>query len=127
MTKVLIAAAWPYASGPRHLGHAAGAYLPADVVARYHRLADDDVLFVTEGEDRSAFCPDEGRSLPDRYVQGRCPHCGQTDARGDQCDGCGSTLDPDDLLDPTCRRCGAAAVFRPLRQLFLRLDLLQPH
>ena len=47
MSRILIAAAWPYASGPRHLGHVAGAYLPADIVARYHRLAGDDVLFVS--------------------------------------------------------------------------------
>jgi methionyl-tRNA synthetase len=174
----------------------AGAYLPADIVARYHRLAGDDVLFVsgsdqhgtpitvaaeregvpphvfadrqheriaasferlgisfdrytrtgtalhadvvqrlfcrlvdrgfvTEGQERAAFCPREHRSLPDRYVVGSCPRCGRADARGDQCDGCGSTLDPDQLVSPTCRRCGAAATFRPLRQLFLRLDLLQ--
>src|SRR5438876_7150631 len=45
--RVLIAGAWPYASGPRHLGHVAGAYLPADILARYHRLAGDDVLFVS--------------------------------------------------------------------------------
>src|SRR5438093_7034922 len=45
--RVLIAVAWPYASGPRHLGHLAGCYLPADIVARYHRLAGDDVLMVS--------------------------------------------------------------------------------
>ncbi|HEV8421141.1 MAG TPA: class I tRNA ligase family protein, partial [Actinomycetota bacterium] len=45
--RVLIAVAWPYASGPRHLGHVAGCYLPADIVARYHRLAGDDVLMVS--------------------------------------------------------------------------------
>jgi len=44
---VLIAAAWPYASGPRHLGHLAGVYVPADVAARWHRLRGDDVLFVS--------------------------------------------------------------------------------
>ena len=44
---VLIGVAWPYASGPRHLGHLAGAYLPADVAARYHRLAGDRVLLVS--------------------------------------------------------------------------------
>jgi hypothetical protein len=44
---VLIGVAWPYASGPRHLGHLAGAYLPADVAARHHRLAGDRVLLVS--------------------------------------------------------------------------------
>jgi methionyl-tRNA synthetase len=45
--RVLIAVAWPYASGPRHLGHVAGCYLPADIVARYHRLVGDEVLMVS--------------------------------------------------------------------------------
>jgi len=195
--RVLIAVAWPYASGPRHLGHVAGAYLPADIVARYHRLAGDEVLmvsgsdqhgtpitvaaeraglppstfadreheriaasfgrlgiafdlytkthtdlhartvqrlflglhrngYVEEGPQPAAGCPREERSLPDRYVEGRCPRCGAPDARGDQCDACGQTLEAEELVDPRCRRCGAAAQFRDLRQLFLRLDLLQP-
>ncbi len=44
---ILVAVAWPYASGPRHLGHLAGAYLPADIFARYHRLAGNKVLMVS--------------------------------------------------------------------------------
>jgi methionyl-tRNA synthetase len=194
---VFIGVAWPYASGPRHLGHLAGAYLPADVAARYHRLAGDRVLLVSgsdqhgtpitvaaeraglspaaladreheriaatfaragisfdhytrtatrrhhavtqelfgrlharglvaEATQPAAFCPREGRSLPDRYVEGTCPSCGAPDARGDQCDACGRTLDPEELGAPRCRRCGGPAELRPLRQLFLRLDRLQP-
>src|SRR5919106_3829710 len=45
--RILVAVAWPYASGSRHLGHVAGAYLPADIFARYHRLAGNDVLMVS--------------------------------------------------------------------------------
>ena len=45
--RVLVAVAWPYASGSRHLGHLAGAYLPADIYARYQRLAGNDVLMVS--------------------------------------------------------------------------------
>ena len=45
--KILVAVAWPYASGSRHLGHLGGAYLPADVFARYHRAVGDDVLMVS--------------------------------------------------------------------------------
>ncbi|HYN17079.1 MAG TPA: methionine--tRNA ligase [Actinomycetes bacterium] len=194
---VLIGVAWPYASGPRHLGHLAGAYLPADIAARHHRLAGDRVLLVsgsdqhgtpitvaaeraglspavladreheriaasfaragisfdhytrtatrrhhavtqdlfsrlhrrglvTEATQPAAFCGREGRSLPDRYVEGTCPACGAAGARGDQCDACGRTLDPEELGAPRCRRCGGPAALRPLRQLFLRLDLLQP-
>ena len=44
---VLVAVAWPYASGSRHLGHLAGAYLPADVFARFQRLAGNEVLMVS--------------------------------------------------------------------------------
>jgi methionyl-tRNA synthetase len=193
---VLIGAAWPYASGPRHLGHLAGAYLPADVIARAGRLLGHDVLFVSgsdehgtpitvaaeragrtpaahaaeqheriaaelasvgvsfdhygrttspvhrrtvqdvfarlyaagaidEAEQLAAWCPGEGRSLPDRYVEGTCPSCGAADARGDQCDECGRSLDPDELVAPRCRVCGGGAQLRPQRQLLLRLDRLQ--
>ena len=44
---ILVAVAWPYASGSRHLGHVAGAYLPADIFARYHRIAGNRVLMVS--------------------------------------------------------------------------------
>jgi len=45
--KILVAVAWPYASGPRHLGHVAGPGVPSDIFARYHRLRGDDVLMVS--------------------------------------------------------------------------------
>ena len=45
--KILVAVAWPYANGDLHIGHLAGAYLPADIFARYHRLAGNDVLMVS--------------------------------------------------------------------------------
>jgi methionyl-tRNA synthetase len=45
--KILVAPAWPYGSGPRHIGHVAGFAVPADVFARYHRLKGDDVLMVS--------------------------------------------------------------------------------
>src|SRR5688500_7084479 len=48
---VLIGAAWPYASGPRHVGHLAGAFLPADVIARAGRLLGHDVLFVSGSDE----------------------------------------------------------------------------
>jgi ubiquinone/menaquinone biosynthesis C-methylase UbiE len=92
-----------------------------EVFGRLHRRG-----LVYEATAESAWCPIEGRSLPDRYVEGICPACAAPDARGDQCDVCGRTLDPVDLGSPRCRRCGAAATFRPLRQLFLALDRLQP-
>ena len=44
--------------------------------------------------------PSTGRTLPDRYIEGTCPICGYTGARGDQCDNCGNQLDPIDLINP---------------------------
>ena len=46
MAKILVCVAWPYASGPRHLGHAVSTFIPADVVARFHRMKGDEVLMV---------------------------------------------------------------------------------
>ena len=46
MTRILVAVAWPYASGPRHIGHSVSTFIPADVFARYHRMKGDDVLMV---------------------------------------------------------------------------------
>ena len=45
--RILVAVAWPYANGPLHLGHLAGAYLPADIFARYHRAKGNEVLMVS--------------------------------------------------------------------------------
>ena len=45
--RIFIGVAWPYANGPAHLGHLAGAYLPADIFARYHRRRGNDVLMVS--------------------------------------------------------------------------------
>jgi methionyl-tRNA synthetase len=193
---VLVAVAWPYANGPLHLGHLAGAYLPADVFARYHRIAGDAVLMVsgsdahgtpitvraeTEGvtprevverfhpeflryweelgisfdlftttmtdnhrdvtqevfrgladrgflERRTTeqyFDPEAGRFLPDRYVEGTCPRCASPQARGDQCDACGATLDPIDLVDPRSKLTGAVPVRRETEHWFLLLSRLE--
>jgi methionyl-tRNA synthetase len=49
--RIFIGVAWPYASGSRHLGHVAGAYLPADIFARYHRLKGNEVLMVSGSDE----------------------------------------------------------------------------
>ena len=189
---ILVAVAWPYASGSLHLGHLAGAYLPADIFARYHRLAGNKVLMVSgsdghgtpitvradqegvtpqaivdryhpeicgywdsvgisfdlftttltenhrqvtwdifrahrargtivEGESLQFYDPEAERFLPDRYVEGTCPHCGYDQARGDQCDNCGRTLDPTDLLNPRSRLSGATPLQKSTKHWFLRL------
>ncbi|MBA3449686.1 MAG: methionine--tRNA ligase [Chloroflexia bacterium] len=193
---ILVAVAWPYASGPRHLGHVAGSVMPADIFARYHRMAGNNVLMVsgsdmhgtpiTVAADRlgesarelaernhlgiaesfrrlglsydlytttltpihyrvtqdfftrlleqgylfqdtqpAMYDPQAQRFLPDRYVEGTCPHCGFPDARGDQCDNCGRTLDPVDLIDPRSKLSGATPETRETTHFFLDLPKLQ--
>lgn len=190
-TPILVAVAWPYASGSRHLGHLAGAYLPADVFARYQRLAGNDVLMVSgsdvHGTPITVRADDEGvtptdivdryhneflrhwdelgiswdlftttgtenhqqvtqdmflrqlenghidkrvseqffdaeaqRFLPDRYVEGTCPHCGYEDARGDQCDNCSRTLDATELGDPRSKLSGATPELRETEHFHYR-------
>ena len=72
-----------------------------------------------------AYCAQCVRYLPDRYVEGTCPHCGNTRARGDQCDACGRTLDPQDLLEPRCAICGATPEFRESEHFFLKLSAFE--
>ena len=187
----MVAVAWPYASGSRHLGHLAGAYLPADIYARYQRLAGNDVLMVSGSDahgtpitvradsegvtpaeivDRyhAEFCrqweavgiswdlytttstpnhaavtqdmflrqleggfidkrvseqfydPVKKRFLPDRYIGGTCPHCGYGKARGDQCEDCGRTLDPEELLEPRSKLSDAEPELRPTEHFHFR-------
>jgi len=194
--RILVAVAWPYANGSLHLGHIAGAYLPADIFARYHRIIGDDVLMVsgsdTHGTPITVRADNEGRTpqevvdqfhpeflrywrelgisfdlfthtgtenhaavthdiflrlmehgyiykgttsqfydpqarrfLPDRYVEGTCPHCGYEKARGDQCDNCGRTLDPEHLIDPRSRMSGATPETRDTEHYFLKLSAFQ--
>lgn len=76
----------------------------------------------------SPYCPTDRRFLPDRYVEGTCPHCGYPSARGDQCDNCGRTLDPVDLIEPRCKLCGSKESkleIRSTEHFFLDLPKLQ--
>ncbi len=193
--RVLVAVAWPYAAGLRHIGHAA-AYVPSDVFARYHRLRGNDVLMVSgtdehgtpvmviaddegvsprEAADKyneltrndlrhlgisydlftrtttgnharvvrdlfrtlyehgfifeqtmlGAFSSRTGNTLPDRYIEGTCPICGFTHARGDQCDNCGNQLDPIDLIEPRSKIDGTTPEFRETSHLFLDLPVFR--
>jgi methionyl-tRNA synthetase len=201
MQKILVAPAWPYAAGKRHLGHVVGFAVPADIFARYHRLKGNDVLMVSGTDehgtpvmvtaDREGVSPHEiaerynrliredlrdlgitydcftrtttqnharvttdvfrtlyqhgcliekttlgafsastGNTLPDRYIEGTCPICGYTEARGDQCDNCGNQLDPTDLINPRSIIDGTTPEFRETKHLFLDLpkfaDRLRP-
>jgi len=68
-----------------------------------------------------AFDPASGRTLPDRYIEGKCPICGFPDARGDQCDNCGNQLDPIDLINPHQRGSDAPVEFRETEHFFFDL------
>ncbi|MDD4859664.1 MAG: methionine--tRNA ligase [Dehalococcoidales bacterium] len=194
--RIFIGVAWPYASGPLHLGHVAGAYLPADIFARYHRTKGNEVLMVSGSDQHGtpitlaaeqrgitpaaladgnhkiflnsweklgisfdlftttetanhaavsqdifltlrkkgfiyedtvlqAYCPNCQRFLPDRYIEGVCPVCKATGARGDQCEACGKPLNANELLQTHCRICGKAPVFKESKHYFLKLSALQ--
>ena len=87
-------------------------------------LALDAAGFVEERGIDQIWSPGDGRFLPDRYVQGVCPHCGGN-ARGDQCDVCSTPLDPTDLVDPRSAISGASGLeVRTSRHLFLRQSAL---
>ncbi len=71
------------------------------------------------------YCDQDGRFLADRYVEGTCPNCGFEQARGDQCDNCGRTLDPQDLIGMACKLCGSEPEIRETEHFFLRLSAFE--
>jgi methionyl-tRNA synthetase len=188
-----ITAALPYANGPKHIGHLAGAYIPADLYARYLRLKRKDVVFVCGSDEHGTaianqamkegttpraiidkyhelikYCFDKlnisfdiyhrtsepihhqtaqdfftnlndkgifeeqeseqyydeqaGAFLADRYIVGTCPVCANDNAYGDQCEKCGSSLSPDDLIDPRSTLSGDKPVKRMTKHWYLPLD-----
>jgi methionyl-tRNA synthetase len=98
----------------------------------HERTVDGIFLALLEGgfiERRTAdaaYCPTHRRFLPDRYLEGTCPHCGFEKARGDECDHCGRPLEPKQLGHPRCALDGTPAEFRPSEHFYLELDRLQP-
>ena len=75
---------------------------------------------IEERVDKMVFSIDDGRFLPDRYVEGTCPHCQYDKARGDQCDNCGRLLDPTDLINPYSAVSGSRNLeVRDTRHLYL--------
>ena len=193
---ILVCVAWPYVNNAPHLGHIAGMNMPADIFARYHRLAGNNVAMVSgsdmHGTPTALRATDEGvtpeeiagryheiwsrcfeqmgfsydiyththtdhhrdvvhdmfrvldekglfyeasqsmpyslteqRFLSDRFVEGTCPHCGFEDARGDQCDNCGRTLDPSDLINIRSKRDGSTPEFRDTKHLLFKLSEFQ--
>ncbi|MFA5862327.1 MAG: methionine--tRNA ligase [Candidatus Thermoplasmatota archaeon] len=82
--------------------------------------------FIEKRPMTAPFDPQAKRFLPDRYVEGECPHCHFPDARGDQCDNCGRTLDPHELMKPRSKLTGTPPEYRETSHYFLLLDKLQP-
>ncbi|MFP4645895.1 MAG: methionine--tRNA ligase [Candidatus Woesearchaeota archaeon] len=99
----------------------------------HHRITQDLFKkvrtngYVKQDTVTQPFCKTCNSFLADRFITGTCPHCGYEDARGDQCDGCGKLLDPQELIDPKCKADGSTPEFRETEHLFLELDKLQPY
>jgi methionyl-tRNA synthetase len=195
--RILVTSALPYANGPLHLGHLAGAYLPADLYVRYKRLTGADIVFICGSDEHGVpitiaadkegvrpqdivdryhelnksvfgqagisfdyygrtssavhyevssgifkvlhdkgifkkktesqlFDPEAGKFLADRYVKGTCPKCGNPDAYGDQCEKCGTSLSPSELINPRSMLTGATPEHRETEHWYLPLGDLQP-
>ncbi len=192
MSKYIVTSALPYANGKLHIGHVAGAYLPADIFVRYLRLKEEDVIYICGTDEHGApisikaekegvspqvivdryhksikesfdglniefdnfsgtsrkphyklaqefftdlldngfitskitkqfYDEQESRFLPDRYVEGTCPHCGADGARGDQCDTCGKLIDSITLINPISKVSGSSPVIKETKQWYLDL------
>ncbi|MGW0766061.1 methionine--tRNA ligase [Streptomyces sp. NPDC002676] len=82
--------------------------------------------FIEERAIRQVYSPVDGRFLPDRYVEGTCPHCGYDKARGDQCENCTRVLDPTDLINPRSAISGSTDLeIRETKHLFLLQSKLE--
>ena len=95
--------------------------------ANHYRVTQDLFLklyengYLVKQTQLGAFDPATGRTLPDRYIEGKCPICGYLEARGDQCDNCGNQLDPIDLINPHQRGSDAPVEFRETEHFFFDL------
>ncbi|MFK0523980.1 methionine--tRNA ligase [Paenibacillus illinoisensis] len=96
----------------------------------HHRVVQDLFLRLLENGHLykktvlQTYCETDQRFLPDRYVEGTCPVCGNR-ARGDQCDFCSTLLDPADLTEKTCKLCGNPPIERPTEHFYLALSGFQ--
>lgn len=191
--RYLITAALPYANGLKHIGHLAGAYLPADIYVRYLKAQKRDVVFVCGSDEHGTAIPiqatkegttaqaiidkyhpiieqnfkdlgiafdiyhrtsdplhhetasdffknleakgdletkttqqyfDEAANtfLADRYIKGTCPSCGHKEAYGDQCEKCGKTLSPEELINPVSTLSGQAPIKKETTHWYLPLN-----
>jgi methionyl-tRNA synthetase len=191
--KLTVTAALPYANGPLHIGHLAGAYLPADIYVRYMRKQGRDVVFIcgsdehgaaitlrakkeginpqaiidkyhtinkqafddmhisfdifhrtsselhhqtsqdffTKLNDKGSFTEqvseqyydeENNQFLADRYIIGTCPKCDFDNAYGDQCEKCGSTLSPEELINPKSTISGNVPIIKKTSHWYLPMN-----
>lgn len=192
-TRYTVSSALPYANGPLHIGHLAGAILPADIFSRFLRKMGKDVLYVCGSDEHGAaitmqairegktpqeiintyhqlfedtfdkldisfdvyhrtsdslhhetsqeffrelydngkfetktskqyFDPEVNQFLADRYIMGTCPKCGFEEAYGDQCENCGSSLSPMELINPVSKLSGSKPEIKETSHWYLPLN-----
>ena len=90
----------------------------------FRKLYDDDKFITKESE--QYYDPEAKTFLADRYIIGTCPKCGNPGAYGDQCEKCGSTLSPEELIDPKSKLSGAQPVKKKTKHWYLPLDRYEP-
>ncbi len=78
--------------------------------------------FITVKDTEMLYCEHCGRFLPDRFVEGKCPYCGNEGARGDQCDACGRLLETTLLIDPYCVICHGKPATKTTRHWYFDLS-----
>jgi methionyl-tRNA synthetase len=78
--------------------------------------------YIFESEVDQFYCEHDRKFLPDRYVKGRCPHCGAEDQYSDGCENCGRTLQTGQILNPHCSICGRSPVVKKSRHYFFKLS-----
>ncbi len=194
--RYLVTAALPYANGYIHLGHIAGAYLPADIFVRFKKLCNEDIIFIcgsdehgtaieisamkenltpkeiidryhfankqafedlginfdifsrtsneihhktsqdfflnlynkellSQKSEKQLYSEKDKRFLADRFVEGTCPICGYEEARGDQCENCGSNLSPLELINPKSKISGDTPVIKESVNFYFPLQKFQ--
>ncbi|MGW4563327.1 methionine--tRNA ligase [Streptomyces sp. NPDC004561] len=107
-----------------HFGRSSSAE-NVDITQHFARKLNENG-FIEERAIRQVYSPADGRFLPDRYVEGTCPHCGYDKARGDQCENCTRVLDPTDLINPRSAISGSTDLeVRETKHLFLLQSKLQ--
>ena len=93
--------------------------------SEFFRKLYDEGKFITK-ESEQYFDPEANTFLADRYIVGTCPKCGNPDAYGDQCEKCGSTLSPEELIDPKSKLSGAQPVKKKTTHWYLPLEQYEP-